>query len=97
MASYMYATVVRLLEDAPGRGRLTEGDEMIVAGKHPDGYRYRVQSDEHRGFPHVECETVRVIGPAESKMGADLIRTWAAKQPEALALLDDDDRQEVSA
>ncbi len=97
MASYLYATVVRLLQDAPGNGRLLTGDLLIVPGKHEEGYRYRVKSDAHRGFPSVECETVRVIGPAESKMGDDLIRVWAAQHPDALALLDNRETKEVAA
>ncbi len=97
MASYLYATVVRLVRDAPGDGRLVAGDLMIVAGKHEEGYRYRVKSDEHRGFPSVECETVRIVGPAASKMGGDLIRVWAAQQPDALELLEtwDGDREKT--
>ena len=60
MASYMYATIARLVEDDPSDPNANEGDITVLAGKRKNP-SYTVVDEDNEGFAEVECEVVEII------------------------------------
>lgn len=83
---YSYATVVKQAEYDP-RNDIESGQVFIVAGRHPDGYSYTVVDEQNEGFRDIHCETLGVVGPADSRLDKMGIQRWASEQeaPTALA------------
>lgn len=79
MASYRYASVVRLTMDDPRNDNLSEGDVLIAAGKCEDGVSHTVLNPEEKGFTDVECEVLETF-EADRVMSEGDITDWGAEQ-----------------
>ena len=94
--SYRYASVVRLLEYDP-RNDVDPGQIYIVEGKNEDGYSRTVMDDDIEGFRDLRFEVLGRIGPTDYPMSKDEVTSWAAKQDEALDIVDDAGPLEATA
>jgi hypothetical protein len=79
MASYKYASVVRLTMDDPRNDNLEEGDVLMTAGKCEDGVSHTVLNPETKGFTEVECEVIETF-EADQVMSKSDIMDWGATQ-----------------
>jgi len=79
MASYKYASVVRLTMDDPRNENLEEGDVLMAAGQCDDEVSHTVLNPDTKGFTEIECEVIETF-EADQVMSKSDIMDWGATQ-----------------